>query len=500
MSYAELQDLSSLMVQLGFPRPVSVDSFRAPNFGLMSACLFHLVSAIAPDCGLAYDVQTPEDRAYFVATAVSLAQAKARVRLNARRLYASDAAAARELRKLAAEVSEYLSVVVDTAVAGADETYMVIGTHTTALRQAAATLVDKSTRLLAGLRSSADVVGAALTSALSIQPDGAALPSAVQRRIRALEGETARLEDELTTNRREKNRLAEQLSAKTRDLAQVDDRLDALRVTKPPYLAELESLEAELARLHLDYARKYRSLSFLGSQLQRDEYREMVRLQKMESGLKQIQSRAQLEEAANLYTGFDSTGGSQKHASDADALQETPSPFRERDPRVPRGGVAPAAPRQGAPPITSAAIPDEEPPNDEDEYEYESYDDDEDEDAGVSAPIPSQAPPASGAPGVPGASPPARERPQHQRQAAPPVAPAAAAAARTDGEDDDEYYYEDEDENENEDGGGGPGDEGRIDANAENMELDDDIPDDIIGDEDLDPENMGFGGEDLLSG
>ena len=36
-------DFTEIMRSLGFPRPVSVESFRSPNFELVADCLFWLV-------------------------------------------------------------------------------------------------------------------------------------------------------------------------------------------------------------------------------------------------------------------------------------------------------------------------------------------------------------------------------------------------------------------------------------------------------------------------
>lgn len=51
----------------------------------------------------------------------------------------------------------------------------------------------------------------------------------------------------------------------------MNDRLESMRTTRPPYLIELEKTEAELTKIHQDYAKKHRSLSYLESKLREDE-------------------------------------------------------------------------------------------------------------------------------------------------------------------------------------------------------------------------------------
>lgn len=51
----------------------------------------------------------------------------------------------------------------------------------------------------------------------------------------------------------------------------MNDRLESMRTTRPPYLVELEREEAELTRIHQEYAKKHRSLSYLESLLRSSE-------------------------------------------------------------------------------------------------------------------------------------------------------------------------------------------------------------------------------------
>lgn len=72
MTYAELMRFSCALSQLGYQSAVSVDSFRVPNFQLLADVVSFLIKIVAPESRLAPNIGTPEDRVYFITTAVTL--------------------------------------------------------------------------------------------------------------------------------------------------------------------------------------------------------------------------------------------------------------------------------------------------------------------------------------------------------------------------------------------------------------------------------------------
>lgn len=65
--------------------------------------------------------------------------------------------------------------------------------------------------------------------------------------------------------------MQELLVQRQNDFQRLTDRLEAMRTTRPPFIVELEQQEAELTRIHQEYAKKHRSLAFLESQLRSTE-------------------------------------------------------------------------------------------------------------------------------------------------------------------------------------------------------------------------------------
>ena len=101
MSFRELRNFTEMMRALGYPRLVSVENFRTPNFPLVAHCLYFLVNRYDPHVNVTDDIDTEDDRVEFVNSVCSAMRVKAGLKLNAKKLYASDGRAVRELSKIA---------------------------------------------------------------------------------------------------------------------------------------------------------------------------------------------------------------------------------------------------------------------------------------------------------------------------------------------------------------------------------------------------------------
>jgi clusterin-associated protein 1 len=101
MSYRDLRNFTEMMRALGYPRLISMDNFRSPNFPLVSEILQWLVSRYDPDADLPMDVDTEQDRVLFVKSVAQFMATKAHIKLNTKKLYGADGYAVKELLKIA---------------------------------------------------------------------------------------------------------------------------------------------------------------------------------------------------------------------------------------------------------------------------------------------------------------------------------------------------------------------------------------------------------------
>jgi len=107
MSYREIKSFVEKMKALGYSRVISMDNFRTPNFELVADILFWLLKRYDPNARnsqgqeITDDIETEALRVKFVRDSCHLFSTKARVKVNAKKMYASDGLACRELLKIA---------------------------------------------------------------------------------------------------------------------------------------------------------------------------------------------------------------------------------------------------------------------------------------------------------------------------------------------------------------------------------------------------------------
>eukprot|EP00976_Prorocentrum_cordatum_P053425 1078035-Prorocentrum_minimum.AAC.4 len=112
------------MRSLGYPRLISMENFRQPNFELVADTLLWLSQRYDPSIDIVDDISTEADRVVFLksisqlmstrsylkanftsvelTSVASLSQAaRGRIKLNMKRLYAADGYAVKELLKIA---------------------------------------------------------------------------------------------------------------------------------------------------------------------------------------------------------------------------------------------------------------------------------------------------------------------------------------------------------------------------------------------------------------
>merc|ERR1712166_1470500 len=101
MSFRELRNFTEVMKSLGYPRIISIANFRQPNFELVVDVLYWLLMRYDPNCTISDEIATEKDRVKFIREVCNAFATKARVKLNAKKIYAADGYAVKELLKVA---------------------------------------------------------------------------------------------------------------------------------------------------------------------------------------------------------------------------------------------------------------------------------------------------------------------------------------------------------------------------------------------------------------
>ena len=89
------------MRSLGYPRLISVENFRTPNFGLVADVLYWMVQRYDPLVSISDNIETEADRVAFLKSIAQIMAGKARIVLKTKNLYSADGKAVKELLKIA---------------------------------------------------------------------------------------------------------------------------------------------------------------------------------------------------------------------------------------------------------------------------------------------------------------------------------------------------------------------------------------------------------------
>ncbi|XP_061121416.1 clusterin-associated protein 1 homolog [Syngnathus typhle] len=89
-----------MMRALGFPRLISVENFRTPNFTLVAEILIWLTKCYEPQMEIATDMNTESDRISLIKTVAQFMATKAHIKMNTKRLYQADGYAVKEMLKI----------------------------------------------------------------------------------------------------------------------------------------------------------------------------------------------------------------------------------------------------------------------------------------------------------------------------------------------------------------------------------------------------------------
>ncbi|KXZ51874.1 hypothetical protein GPECTOR_11g31 [Gonium pectorale] len=299
MSFRELRSYTEVMKALGYPRLISMENFRTPNFELVADCLYWLLHRYYPGVEIADDISTEADRVKFLQSVAQVMLTKARMKLNIKRLYAADGNAVKELLKLATLLYKATSKAGDTDNDDAGE---IIDIN--------ASLKGFNPKDIKGAASEIIKAGAALYDALGQEPElrehraravaGHVDTDFVERSIREaiaqVEDNIRALENQMEDLERNEKTLDNKIEKKKQELERQEKRLSTLQSVRPAYMDEYERLQGELNTLYQSYLDKFRNLEFLENELEAYYIAEQDKMEAQERRLKKMQKRLKEEE------------------------------------------------------------------------------------------------------------------------------------------------------------------------------------------------------------
>jgi clusterin-associated protein 1 len=280
---------------LSFPRPVSIDNFRRPNFPLVAEILHWLVLRVDPSFELSFKIDTEAERVLFIRTVVQHLAVKANIRLNTKKLYEADGRAVQELVK-EVKVMYEASQSTHSSDDENDDTLNVQLLRSKLsefkrCRELASEITSRGANLYDALEKEIELREQrlfVLTRPLNLHDVDEGLKESVQQLQREMHDISQKMENIAV----DEGSLDAKIEKRKEDLERTRKRLDALKSVRPAFMDEYEKLEQELSYVYDLYVLKYRCLTFLEQQLEDIEKTELDQIQKREENIRGMISNA----------------------------------------------------------------------------------------------------------------------------------------------------------------------------------------------------------------
>ncbi|KAI6215856.1 Clusterin-associated protein 1 [Aphelenchoides besseyi] len=295
MSYRELRDAMEILRATHYPRLVSIENFRLPNFPLMAEILEWMVKkrvyAFDPNYRIPKSIETEAERVLFVKTCVLALIQKARVKLNPKNLYQSDGYAVRELLPVlrllyqnssneeldASEERAQLQTLRSQLTSKRQDVRLCIQ-NTMEIPKTSATLYD----LLAKEIFAREARLKALSQSLNARD--------VEQILRKMVAETneqqSDFREKLNSLSSDEQTFDRKIEQRQREYDQLQKRLVKLQSLRPPYMDEYENYELQLKGLYREYVIQFRNLAYLQEQLENMEKAELERSHEAERSMR----------------------------------------------------------------------------------------------------------------------------------------------------------------------------------------------------------------------
>ncbi|XP_017664421.1 PREDICTED: clusterin-associated protein 1 isoform X1 [Lepidothrix coronata] len=309
MSFRDLRNFTEMMRALGYPRLISMENFHTPNFMLVSEVLLWLVKRYEPQTDIPADVETEQDRVFFIKAVAQFMATKAHLKLNTKKLYQADGYAVKELLK------------VTSVLYGAMHTQ---GGQRADLRE------EDSAKFKLDLGSKVADLKAARQLASEITSKGAVLYDLLGKEMELREARTESIARPLEINEAEKvmkiaidsvleqvqktkdmlnnvaldeSNLEAKIEKRKLELERSQKRLQTLQSVRPAFMDEYEKIEEQLQKQYSSYLEKFRNLTYMEQLLDDHRRAEQEMFEEAANMLRLMQNRLKEEEQHLLKSG-----------------------------------------------------------------------------------------------------------------------------------------------------------------------------------------------------
>ncbi|XP_078096558.1 clusterin-associated protein 1 homolog isoform X1 [Mustelus asterias] len=302
MSFRDLRNFTEMMRALGYPRLISMENFRIPNFPLVAEILIWLVKRYEPQTDIPTDVDSEQDRVFFIKAVAQFMATKAHIKLNTKKLYQADGYAVKELLKITtvlynAMKTKRLDRSEDTEEDSSKFKFD-LGSKISDLkiaRQLASEITSKGATVFDLLGKEVDLREmrtAAIARPLEINETEKALRAGIKEIIEQVQ----KTKEMLNNVASDEANLEAKIEKKKMELERSKKRLQTLQSVRPAFMDEYEKIEEELQKQYETYVEKFRNLCYLEQQLEDLHRMEQERFEETENTLRLMQNKLKEEE------------------------------------------------------------------------------------------------------------------------------------------------------------------------------------------------------------
>ncbi|CEL96007.1 unnamed protein product [Vitrella brassicaformis CCMP3155] len=303
---------------LGYPRLISLDNFRTPNFELVADIMDWLCHRLDPTVNIPDDITDEPHRIEFVKKICEVVAVKTRIKMNPKRLYGADMYAVKEMVKVARMLYEGMRAVTDTSnpsqpagsLSGSTEAppdHLLAGklADLKAAKALSSQIVESGARLHDLLGRDGDNREArekalAFLDSISRNLDSTTerdfIEKSIKRMMRSDTDSLEQMKSMCAALEKDEARLRSQIKKKQADVERAEKRLQNMAGVRPAFLEEYERHERELRHYYGLYVDRQRNLDHLEHELDEMNRQEQLRMDENERRMKKMQKRLREEE------------------------------------------------------------------------------------------------------------------------------------------------------------------------------------------------------------
>uniref|UniRef100_A0A8V0YZ14 Clusterin associated protein 1 n=2 Tax=Gallus gallus TaxID=9031 RepID=A0A8V0YZ14_CHICK len=406
MSYRDVRNLTEMLRALGYPRLVSMENFHAPNFALVAELLLWLVRRYEPQSDIPPDVETEQDRVFFIKAVAQFMATKAHIKLNTKKLYQADGYAVRELLKVTSVLYSAMNTEgmerTDITEEDSSKFKFDLGSKIAdlkAARQLASEITSKGANLYDLLGKEVELrelflhvvgIGAVWKIVMheEARTESIARPLEINEAEKMMKvaidcvlEEVQKTKDMLSNVALDEANLEAKIEKRKSELERSQKRLQTLQSVRPAFMDEYEKIEEQLQKQYTSYLEKFHNLTYL-EQLLDDQHRtEQEMFEEAANMLRLMQNRLKEEEQRLLKSGSNDDSDMEIQEDEGSDSEVEDRQFRKQrtalDTLVPgRAGARIVGAMQGGDTEEDEESGDSEIDLDDDEDEEEDVEDD----------------------------------------------------------------------------------------------------------------------------